>query len=116
MAESQPRYDGSIPSYCDDASYGDSMLSHLERELLDAIAREVADPLGERSAERALVAYVEHLRERGAPPEAMLLCVKKVLGESAIADPDLPQKRAVALHAELITRSIAAYYRARGRD
>jgi hypothetical protein len=114
MAESQPRYDGSTPSYCDDASYGDSVLSHLERELLDAIAREVADPPGERSAELALVAYVEYLRERGAPPEAMLLCVKKVLRESAIAD--IPQKRAVALHAELITRCIAAYYTARGRD
>jgi hypothetical protein len=114
MAESQPRYDGGTPSYCDDASYGDSMLSYHERELLKAIAREVAEPPGERSAELALVAYVEFLRARGAPPEAMLLCVKKVLRESALAE--LPEKRASALHVELITRCIAAYYGGRRGD
>ena len=45
---------------------------------------------------------------RRAPPEAMIICVKKLLYKSAMKS--LPDRLADAYQADMISRCIAAYF------
>lgn len=97
------------PPFCDDRTYGDTLLSHVERSTLEAIAEEVhQDRLGQ--ADTALAEYVEMLRMRRAPPEAVIICVKRLLERSALNE--MAPKIARHHYDALISRAIDAYYRA----
>lgn len=95
------------PPFCDDRGFGDSMLLDLESAALDAIAREVMHP-PEGDAGEILAEYVQYLRARGAPPEAMIICVKKLLARSAAAR--LSPRKTAAYENGIISRCISEYY------
>lgn len=99
------------PPFCDDQGFGDSMLSHLESAALEAIADEVSHSGHEGSAAEILVEYVDYLRARGAPPEAMLICVKKLLARSAAGT--LSPLQTAAYENRIISRCITAYYQSK---
>lgn len=86
----------------------DSALMELEAAVLAAIADEDASGGVTGKGGQALANYVAYLRVNQAPPETMLICVKKLLERSALAR--RPPVAAQAHHADVISRCIAAYY------
>lgn len=93
-------------SRCTDRT--DHVLVQLEELALTAIASEVASPGHPEIVSGALVAYANHLRDRGALPEGMIICVKQLLRSSDLES--LPPGVAALSRADWITRCIRAYF------
>ena len=99
-----------LPSYCDTTGDSESLLAFVERATLAAVADEIEQGRNAERANTALSDYVALLRSRQAPPEGMLICLKKLLQRSALTT--LPEKDAQKHYSDFITRAIAAYYEA----
>jgi hypothetical protein len=96
------------PSLWEDARCSDPLRSRLEQAVLQAIAENVAHAGSRARMDEALASYVACLRAQGAPPEVMIICIKRILLRSAIVN--LPFKLAATLQAEMISRCIVTYY------
>jgi hypothetical protein len=86
----------------------DHELAHCEQDVLDAIAEDLFGGDGVSSAERALCAYVDHLKVNGALPETMIVQLKQLLRRSVLGG--LQRSDDAAIRAAIISRSIVAYF------